>query len=617
MFEFLCWKYFFILIVLVVSVLYVLLNIYQKDFVVQIIVNCGGQIDDVLCDCVLGDFKQVGVELLLVVKEGDSLIVCLFSLQVQMVVNDVFWDEMGEDYVVVLNLVFIVFIWLSDFGVKLMVLGLDFQGGVYFVLQVDQKVVLDKCLDVYVEDVCISLCDVCIVYQLVECCLDNIIVVSISLFVGVDVVVCVCDVMYKVQLVLGYDVVGNCVIVSVLEIELMLIVNGVIEQNVNILCNCVNQLGVVELIIQCQGVDCVVVQLLGVQDIVEVKCMIGVIVMLEYCVVVEGNVQDVIISGCILLEVKVYQQCDNCGLILLNKCVIVIGDQMVVVQVIIDQNGLVVVSVILNNVGGQCMFDFIVVNVKKLMVVVYIECILIVNVVDGKEVCSFCVKEEVILVVNINGVFGKNFQIIGLDKVEVENLVKFLKFGLLVVLMDFVEECIVGFSLGVENVECGVIVVGFVFLFMLVFFIVYYCMFGVIILVVMLFNLLIVVVVMLLFGVMMMFFGFVGLVLLIGLLVDVNVLINECICEELCVGVLLKVLIVVGYEKVLGMILDVNFIGMLVGVVLYVFGIGLLKGFVVMMIVGILVLMFIVIIVLCVLVVLVYSCCKKFKFLVI
>lgn len=55
------------------------------------------------------------------------------------------------------------------------------------------------------------------------------------------------------------------------------------------------------------------------------------------------------------------------------------------------------------------MFDFIVVNVKKLMVVVYIECILIVNVVDGKEVCSFCVKEEVILVVNINGVFGKNF----------------------------------------------------------------------------------------------------------------------------------------------------------------------------------------------------------------
>lgn len=534
MFEFLCWKYVVILIVLVFSVLYVLFNIYQKDLVIQIIVNCGGQIDDVLCDCVLVDLKKVGIVIVGVEKEGESLIVCLLDLKLQFVVSDVLCDIVGEKYIVVLNLVLIVLDWLVNFGGCLMVLGLDLQGGVYFVLQVDQKVVFDKCLDVYIEDVCSILCDVCIVYQLVECCVDNSIVVNLSLFVGDDVVQCVCVVLVKVQLMFGYDVSGNCIMVIVLEIEIMQIVNGVIEQNINILCNCVNQFGVVELIIQCQGVDCVVVQLFGVQDIVEVKCMIGVIVILEYCVVVEGNVQDVINFGCILLEVKVYQQCDGRGLILLNKCVIVIGDQMVGVQVVIDLNsGLLVVSVMLNNVGGQCMFDFISVNVNKLMVVVYIECVLIVIVVDGQEVCGFKVNEEVILVVNINGVFGKNFQIIGLQKKEVEDLVKLLKLGLLVVLMDFVEECVVGLSFGVENVKNGMCVVVFVFLFILVFFSVYYCMFGVIILVVMLFNLLIVVVVMLLFGVIMILLGFVGLVLLVGLLVDVNVLINECICEEL------------------------------------------------------------------------------------
>lgn len=613
MLEFPRWKYFLILIVLAVSALYALPNIYQKDPAVQITANRGGQIDDALRDRVLGDLKQAGVEPLSVAKEGDSLIVRLPTLQAQTAANDALRDEMGEDYVVALNLASTVPEWLSDLGAKPMVLGLDLQGGVHFVLQVDQKAALDKRLDAYAEDVRTSLRDARIAYQSVERRGDNTIVATISPSAGADAAARAREVMVKAQPTLGYEVAGNRITVSMPEAELTAIANGAIEQNVNTLRNRVNQLGVSEPIIQRQGADRVVVQLPGVQDTAEAKRMIGATATLEYRAVVEGNAQDAITSGRIPPEAKVYQQRDNRGPILLNKRVIVTGDQMVAAQATTDQNGAAAVSVTLNNVGGQRMFDFTSANVNKPMAVVYTERIPTVNVVDGKEVRSFRVKEEVISVANINGVFGKNFQTTGLEKTEAENLAKLLKSGSLAAPMDFVEERIVGPSLGAENVERGVTAVGFAFLFTLVFFTVYYRMFGVITSVAMLFNLLIVVAVMSLFGATMTLPGFAGLALSIGLSVDANVLINERIREELRAGMPPKTAIVAGYDKASGTILDANLTGILAGVALYAFGTGPLKGFAVTMIVGILASMFTAITVSRALAVLVYSRRKKLK----
>ncbi|ROP79906.1 preprotein translocase subunit SecD [Stenotrophomonas rhizophila] len=613
MLEFPRWKYFLILIVLAVSALYALPNIYQKDPAVQITANRGGQIDDALRDRVLGDLKQAGVEPLSVAKEGDSLIVRLPTLQAQTAANDALRDEMGEDYVVALNLASTVPEWLSDLGAKPMVLGLDLQGGVHFVLQVDQKAALDKRLDAYAEDVRTSLRDARIAYQSVERRGDNTIVASISPSAGADAAARAREVMVKAQPTLGYEVAGNRITVSMPETELTAIANGAIEQNVNTLRNRVNQLGVSEPIIQRQGADRVVVQLPGVQDTAEAKRMIGATATLEYRAVVEGNAQDAITSGRIPPEAKVYQRRDAGGPILLNKRVIVTGDQMVAAQATTDQNGAAAVSVTLNNVGGQRMFDFTSANVNKPMAVVYTERIPTVNVVDGKEVRSFRVKEEVISVANINGVFGKNFQTTGLEKTEAENLAKLLKSGSLAAPMDFVEERIVGPSLGAENVERGVTAVGFAFLFTLIFFTVYYRMFGVITSVAMLFNLLIVVAVMSLFSATMTLPGFAGLALSIGLSVDANVLINERIREELRAGMPPKTAIVAGYEKASGTILDANLTGILAGVALYAFGTGPLKGFAVTMIVGILASMFTAITVSRALAVLLYSRRKKLK----
>lgn len=592
MLEFPRWKYFVILIVLALSSLYALPNIYQKDPAVQITANRGGQIDDALRDRVLAELKKANITTIGAEKEGDSLIVRLADLKAQAAASDTLRDTVGENYVVALNLASTVPEWLAKLGGRPMVLGLDLQGGVHFVLQVDQKAALDKRLDAYAEDVRTSLRDARIAYQSVERRADNSIVATISPSAGADAVTRAREVMAKAQPTLGYEVTDNRIAVKVPEAELNQIANGAIEQNINTLRNRVNQLGVAEPIIQRQGADRVVVQLPGVQDTAEAKRMIGATATLEYRAVVEGNAQDAVASGRIPPEAKVYQRRDSGGPVLLNKRVIVTGDQMVAAQATTDQNGAAAVSVTLNNVGGQRMFDFTSANVNKPMAVVYTERIPTVNMVDGKEVRSFRVKEEVISVANINGVFGKNFQTTGLEKKEAEDLAKLLKSGSLAAPMDFVEERVVGPSLGAENVKNGITAVVYAFLFTLVFFSIYYRMFGVITSLAMLFNLLIVVAVMSMFGATMTLPGFAGLALSVGLSVDANVLINERIREELRAGMPGKTAIVTGYDRASGTILDANLTGLIVGVALYAFGTGPLKGFALTMIIGIFASMF-------------------------
>jgi preprotein translocase subunit SecD len=610
MLEFPRWKYFLILIVLAFSALYALPNVYQKDPSVQITASRGGQLDEALRERVSAELKAAGITPKSVAKEGDSLMVRLPSLQAQTRANDILRQQVGDNYTVALNLASTVPHWLSSIGGKPMVLGLDLVGGVHFALQVDQKAALDKRLDAFAEDIRTTLRDNRIAYRLVERRPDNSIQVGLGEGADVDAARAV---LAKAQPTLSYAVSGQTIAVSVPDAELKQIAAGAIEQNLTTLRNRVNQLGVAEPIIQRQGEDRIVVELPGVQDTAEAKRMIGATATLEFRGVVEGNAEDAVRSGNIPPEAKVYRLRDSGAPVLLNKRVLVSGDQMVNATVSTDQNGLPAVAVTLNNVAGQRMFDYTSANTGKLMSVVYIERIPTVSMVDGKEVRSVRVKEEALAPTRIASVFGKNFQTTGLEKAEAENLAKLLRAGSLAAPMDFVEEYVIGPSLGAENVERGVTAVVYAFLFTLVFFGVYYRMFGAITSVALLMNLLIVVSVMSLFGATMTLPGFAGLALSVGLSVDANVLINERIREELRQGMPPKSAIVAGYEKAGGTILDANLTGLIVGVALYAFGTGPLKGFALTMMIGIFASMFTAITVSRALATLIYGRRKKLK----
>ncbi len=607
MLEFPRWKYFLILAILVFSALYALPNVYQKDPSVQITANRGGQVDDALKQRVSAALGEAGVTPKSVEKEGESLIVRLGSLDAQTRANDVLREKAGENYTVALNLASTVPDWLAGIGGKPMVLGLDLVGGVHFALQVDKKAAVDKRFEAFAEDIRTTLRDNRVGYRSVERRGESDIQVTLTNAADADKARAA---LVKAQPTLTYSGSDERITVSVPQAEMLQIASGAIEQNLTTLRNRVNELGVAEPIIQRQGEDRIVVELPGVQDTAEAKRMIGATATLEYRLVVDGNAADAAASGRIPPEARLYR--DRRGMpVLLNKRTIVTGDQMVKAEVSTDQNGLPAVAVTLNSVGGQRMFDVTSVNVNKPMAVVYTERIPQVTTVDGKEVRSFRVKEEVISVANINSPLGKNFITTGLEKTEAEGLAKLLRAGSLAAPMDFVEEYVIGPSLGAENVASGIKAVVFSFVFTLLFFTVYYRMFGAITSVALLFNLLIVVSVMSLFGATMTLPGFAGLALSVGLSVDANVLINERIREELRGGMPAKAAIAAGYEKASHTILDANLTGLIVGVALYAFGTGPLKGFALTMIIGIFASMFTAITVSRSLAVLIYGHRKK------
>ncbi|ACB91626.1 protein translocase subunit SecD [Xylella fastidiosa subsp. fastidiosa] len=583
------WKYVLIFVVLVLSTLYALPNVYQKDPSVQITANRGGHIDDAFRQQVMTDLQASGIVPKAVTKEGESLMVRLMSLEMQTRASDVLRAKVGENYTVALNLASTVPDWLAKLGGRPMVLGLDLVGGVHFALQVDQKAALNKRMDAFVEEVRSTLGSKRIGFRMVERRPDNTIRVTFDDDAHLNEARMV---LFKEQVGLSYSVSGNTLIARVSENELRQIASGAVEQNLTTLRNRINELGVAEPIIQRQGDDRIVVELPGVQDTAEAKRLIGATATLEFRGVVDGDAYEAVRTGNVPPEARVYYIRGTNQPVLLNKRVIVSGDEMVNATVGVDENGMPAVNVTLSNAAGQRMLDYTQRNLYKLMSVVYIERIPTVSMVDGKEVRGVRLKEEALSPTRIAGVFGKNFRTTGLEKTEAENLSKLLRAGSLAAPMDFVEEYVIGPSLGAENVERGVTAVVFSFLFTLVFFTIYYRMFGVITSLALLFNLLIVVAVMSLFGATMTLPGFAGLALSVGLSVDANVLINERIREELRHGMPPRSAIVAGYDKAGSTILDANLTGLIVGVALYAFGTGPLKGFALTMIIGIFASMF-------------------------
>ncbi|GAB6195701.1 protein translocase subunit SecD [Lysobacter xanthus] len=585
------WKYALALVLLLLSALYALPNVFPQDPSVQVTANRGGAIDAALQSRVTGLLTQAGIAPKRVEINKGNLLIRFAHPDQQVKASDVLREPLGNQYVVALNLASTSPEWLSSIGAKPMLLGLDLQGGVHFMMQVDQKAAMDKRLDALAEDVRVQLRDAGVRYESVERRADGAVVAQVA----PQDAATASQLITRGQTTLDVAVSGGSIVVKMLPAEAQRLALEAVEQNVSTLRNRVNAIGVGEPIIQRQGTDRIVVELPGVQDTAQAKRIIGATATLEYRAVIEGNAYDAISSGSVPPEAKVYYRREvgpdgKPVPILLSKRIIVAGDQLVGATATTDpQSGTPAVSVRLNSIGGQRMFDFTSENVGKPMAVVYIERVPEVKTVDGKEVRSTRINQEVISVANIQSVFGKEFQTTGLGSAkEASDLSLLLRSGSLAAPMDFVEERIVGPSLGRQNVERGLQAVLYSFLFTLGFFLIYYRVFGIITCLALLMNLLMVVALLSLFGATLSLPGMAGVALTVGMSVDANVLINERIREELRLGLPPQTAIAEGYERAQGTIADANLTTILAGLALFAFGTGPIKGFAVTLIVGIL-----------------------------
>ena len=621
MLEFPRWKYVLILLVLVLATLYALPNIYQKNPSVQITANTGEvRIDAAFEQRVEGLLGEAGVTPLGVEIDDSHLLVRLHDADAQTRAADTLRPALGENYSVALNLASTVPDWLSNLGAKPMSLGLDLQGGVHFVMQVDQAAALQKRVEGYADGIRTTLRDERVGYSSVERRADN--SIGVVLTEGTDVAKARGLIATAVAGTGGMAgsgpqiaVDGNRISVRLSPTEIANIASDAVEQNRTVIANRINSIGVAEPVLQRQGEDRLVIQLPGLQDTAEAKRLIGATATLEFRAVTgdENKAAAAVATGNIPPDSRIYYN-DAGQPLLLSRRVLVSGDQLINANPQTDsQTGTPAVGITLNSAGGKRMLDHTLENVGQRLGIVYVERIPTVRMVNGEEVRSSRTVERVISSSTIRGVFGREFQTTGLSAEEAADLAKQLKAGALAAPMDFVEERVVGPSLGKENVERGVTAVLYAFVFTLIFFMLYYRMFGIVTCLALLLNLLIVIAVMSLFGATMSLPGFAGLALSIGLSVDANVLINERIREELRAGMPPKAAIVTGYEKASDTILDSNLTGVIAGVALYAFGTGPLQGFAVTLVIGIVASMFTAIVVSRALVTLIYAPRKKLK----
>jgi len=184
---------------------------------------------------------------------------------------------------------------------------------------------------------------------------------------------------------------------------------------------------------------------------------------------------------------------------------------------------------------------------------------------------------------------GGRTEITGLDsRQEAQDIVTVLQSGRLQTDLNIVSERTVGPSLGEESTRAGFISVVSGFLLVVLFMIMYYRTAGLVANVALLLNVILILGILAGFGATLTLPGIAGIVLTIGMAVDANVLIFDRVREEQATGKTLRAAINAGYENSLSAILDANITTFFVGVILFSFGVGPIKGFAVTLMAGIL-----------------------------
>lgn len=171
---------------------------------------------------------------------------------------------------------------------------------------------------------------------------------------------------------------------------------------------------------------------------------------------------------------------------------------------------------------------------------------------------------------------------------EAKDLANILKAGKLPAPARIVEEAIVGPSLGAEAIRSGVISMVAGLLLVVLFMVGYYGSGGIIANVALLANIFFIFGVLASLQAVLTLPGIAGIVLTIGMSVDANVLIFERIREEMRKGKSLRQGIIDGFNHAYSSIIDANVTTILVGIILYSFGTGPIRGFATTLIIGIL-----------------------------
>ena len=471
-------------------------------------------------------------------------------------------------------------------------LGLDLQGGIHLVMEVDE----DRAVEIAVDRSVVSLQDL-----LVD---KKIPVESVTRTGPTQVTIQFQNAELKAQIQKMIDDYptfsetesagsANRLVWELRGIEVKRIKDSAINQALETIRNRIDQFGVTEPIVQRQGLKQIVVQLPGVKEPKRARDLIKETALLEFKMLDEDNQLKLDLPARIPKdkEAEILKQAEaklpegdqilfergvekDTGReyripYLVKKRVMLTGDVLSDARVSIGQFNDPYVSITFDAKGGREFERITGDNVKKRMAIV----------LDNTIYSAPVIQDRIT---------GGRAQITGTFSMqEANDLAIVLRAGALPAPLKIIQDLTVGPSLGKDSIDKGVQATLFAGAMVAVFMIVYYRMSGVIADFALVLNLLCLIGALSALNATLTLPGIAGIVLTIGMGVDSNVLIFERIREELRLGKAVRLAVDGGYEKALLTIVDSHVTTLITGVALFLFGTGPIKGFAVTLCLGI------------------------------
>ena len=580
--KFPLWKNLLILFVVLLGAIYSAPNLYPDDPAVQI-THESEPIDEFVMATATDALRAEGIEFFGEAIDGRSGIIRFSNLDDQLRGKSVIELAVGGGYFTALNLAPTTPDWLQAMNAGKMSLGLDLQGGVHFLMEVDMEAALERRMDNTVSTLRQLLRSERIRSRALDLEEPNLIVARFDDEESRSSARALIRESFAELQTVNREQGDNFYLdMSLTELDILQMQRDTIAANKTTILNRVDSLGVSEPVVQQQGVNRIVVELPGVQDTAQAKRILQRIATLNFHLEAAPGSPP-----------SSYTTYDYEGMLIdVSNEVILQGDRVSNVRSTLDQTGLPQVAINLDAQGGEQFSRVTRDNINRLMDIVLSETKtrpVTVQGENGEMITEQETYEEKRLIshATIRAALGREFVITGLTTTEANELSLLIRSGALAAPMYFVEERTLGPSMGAENIEQGkratVLGVGLVVVFMFA----YYRMFGLAANIALGVNLLLLIAIMSIISATLTLPGIFGIVLIMGMAVDANVLIFTRIREELANGLSPQGAISAGFDRALGTIMDANLTTLLVGIVLFSIGTGPVKGFAVTLMIGI------------------------------
>ena len=350
-----------------------------------------------------------------------------------------------------------------------------------------------------------------------------------------------------------------------------------VEQSIEIIRMRVDSTGTKEPNIQRQGEKYILLQLPGETNPQHLRNILGKTAKLTFHLVDENSNMDTSMNSHIPSDSMVVTGKDDSRgeyKIAVKKKAIVSGDQLINAQTSFNQNSQPVVSFAFNNIGSKLFAEVTKQNSGKRLAII----------LDNKLLSAPVINEPIL---GGSGTISGNFTVESANE-----LALLLRAGSLPAPLKIIEERTVGPNLGLDSIEAGkkAGIIGYASV--VIFMVWSYGLLGVFANIALSLALLYILALLSLFQATLTLPGIAGIILTMGMAVDANVLIYERLREELKKGTSNLYAIKIGFDSAFATILDSNVTTLIAAFLLYIFGVGAIKGFAVTLTIGIISSMF-------------------------